>query len=138
MADRQRARKLLVDELRDAVGDEAVAGSELDLDRAIDGRPRSVRAAFESSRLLLIVLGAALLVAGVVASLALENWIFFGVAIAAHAVCTVVVVAAAFALTTEVEKPAPTTEAQLEEAGVSDPSRALNELVEQVDDQRRP
>jgi hypothetical protein len=135
MADRDHAKRLLMDELRDAVGEEAVERADVDVDRAIEGRPRSVRAAFESSRLLLIVVGAVLLVTGVIASLAFESWIFFGLAIAAHAVLTGVVVFTAFALVGEAEKPAPTTEAQLEEAGVSDPEGALNDLVEQVDEQ---
>jgi hypothetical protein len=132
MADRQHARKLLVDELRDAVGDDAVDRADLDVDRAIDRRPRSLRAAFESSRLLLVVIAAVLLVTGVVASLALENWVFFGLAIAAHALCTVVVIGMAFALIGEAEKPAPTTEAALADAGVADPEGALNDLVDQV------
>jgi hypothetical protein len=137
VADREHARDLLVNELREAVGEEAVERTDLDVDRAIDRRPRSIRGAFESSRLLLIVIGAALLVTGVIASLALENWVFFGVAIAAHALCTVVVIVAAFALVSDAEKPAPTTEAQLEAAGVSDPEGALSDLVQQTEDSRR-
>jgi Flp pilus assembly protein TadB len=137
MTDREHARDLLVNELRDAVGEDAVERADLDVDRAIERRPRSIRGAFESSRLLLIVIGAALLVAGVIASLATENWVFFGVAIAAHALCTLVVVGTAFAAVGEAEKPAPTTEAQLEAEGVRDPSGALNDLVQQVDESRR-
>ena len=39
----------------------------------------------------------------------------------------------ALAFTTESEKPAATTEAQLEDEGVSDPAGALGDLVEQVE-----
>jgi len=136
MTDSSKARNLLIDELRDAVGDEALRESDLDVDRSIDSRPRSVRAAFGSSRLLLLVIGGALLVAGVIAALATGSWIWFGVAIAAHALISVVVIATALAQTTQVEKPAPTTVTALEAEGVSDPERALNDLVAQVDEQR--
>jgi hypothetical protein len=131
-----RKRELLVDELKEAVGEEAVERADLDVDRALRRQPSKFGAAFASSRLLLLVVGATLAVVGVIASLALENWLFFAVAIAVHAVLTVVVVGSALALTTEVEKPAPTVEAALEAEGVSDPSGALNDLVEQVEGER--
>ena len=88
-----------------------------------------------SSRLLLIVVGSALLVAGVVASLATESWVWFGVALGAHALFAGLVIATALTLTTEVEKPGPTTVTALEAEGVADPEGALNDLVEQVADQ---
>jgi hypothetical protein len=131
-ANPDRRRELLVEELKEAVGEEAVERADLDVDRALERQPSKLGAAFGSARLLLIVAGAALVVVGVIASLALENWLFFAVAIAVHAVLTVVVVGSALALTTEVEKPAPTVEAALQDQGVSDPSGALNDLVEQV------
>jgi hypothetical protein len=134
-ADTGRAREILLDELRDAVGDEAVERSDLDVNRALDRRPRSLRAAFVSSRLMLIVLGGALLTVGVVASLATENWLWFGVALAAHALISTVVIAAAFSLMSQVEKPAPTTVTALEAEGVADPEHALNDLVEMVSEQ---
>jgi hypothetical protein len=134
-ADTGRAREILLVELRDAVGDEAVERSDLDVNRALDRRPRSLRAAFVSSRLMLIVLGGALLTVGVVASLATENWLWFGVALAAHALISTVVIAAAFSLMSQVEKPAPTTVTALEAEGVADPEHALNDLVEQVSEQ---
>jgi len=123
---------LLIDELKDAVGEEAVERADLDVDRALDSRPRSLRAALVSSRLLLIVIGAALVTAGVIASLATESWIWFGVALAVHALFAGVVVATALTLSTQVEKPGPTTVTALEAEGVADPEGALNDLVEQV------
>lgn len=129
-----RKRELLVDELKDAVGEEAVERADLDIDRALERQPSKLGAAYTSSRLLLIVIGAVLAVVGVIASLALDNWLFLAVAIAVHALFTVLVVGSALALTTEVEKPAPTVEAALEEEGVSDPSGALTDLVEQVEE----
>jgi membrane protein implicated in regulation of membrane protease activity len=131
-SERERSRELLVDELKDAVGEEAVDRTDLDVDRALDRQPSGLAGAIRSGRLLLIVVGAALLVVGVIASLAFDNWIFFGLAIVAHAIFTGIVVASALRLTTEVEKPSPTTEAALQDQGVNDPSGALNDLVEQV------
>lgn len=130
-----RKRELLVDELAQAVGEERVERADLDLDRALERQPSKLGAAFASSRLLLIVVGAVLAVVGVIASLALESWVFFAAAIAAHALLTVVVVGSAFSLVTKGEKPAPTVEAALEEEGVHDPSGALTDLVEQVEEQ---
>jgi hypothetical protein len=129
-----RRKELLVDELKSAVGDEAVERADLDIDRAIERQPSGIAGAVQSSRLLLLVVGAALLVTGVIASLALESWVFFALAILAHALFSIAVIASALALTTDVEKPSPTAEAALEEEGVSDPSGALNDLVEQVSD----
>ena len=130
-----RARELLIEELRAAVGDEAVERADLEIDRTLAPKPRSLRGAFVSSRLLLLVVGSALLVAGVIASLATESWVWFAVALAVHAVFAGLVIATAFRLTTQVEKPAPTTVTALEAEGVGDPEGALNDLVEQVADQ---
>jgi hypothetical protein len=127
-----RRHALLVEELKEAVGEEAVEQTDLDIDRALERRRSRIGTAFSSARLLLLVAGAALLVVGVIASLALENWILLGLAIAAHALFATVVIASALALSTEVEKPAPTVEAALEEEGVADPSGVFNDLVEQV------
>ena len=126
------ARELLIDELRDAVGDEAVERADLDVDRALSPRPRSVRSAIVSSRMLLSVVGAALLVAGLAVSLATESWVWFGVALGVHALFAAVVIGIAMTLTTQVEKPDPTTVTALEAAGVADPEGALNDLVEQT------
>ena len=129
-----RKHELLVDELKQTVGEEAVERADLDVDRALERRPSRAGAALRSSRLLLIITGAVLLVVGVIASLAFENWIFFGAAIAAHALLATVVIASALALATdEGEKPAATAEAALEEEGVSDPGAALGDLVDQVE-----
>jgi hypothetical protein len=133
---RGQARELLVDELKEAVGDEAVDRAELDVDRAIERRPEGLRGAVSSNRLLLLVIGGAVFTAGVVASLATKNWVFFGVAIVVHALVSAVVIGTALALSTQVEKPAPTTVTALEDKGVPDPEGAMNDLVEQVSEQR--
>jgi hypothetical protein len=131
-----RARKLLLDELKEAVGEDAVRDADVDVEAAVASRPRSIRAAFVSARLLLLVTGAALLTTGVIASLATESWVWFGMALAVHATLAGFVVLSAFAMSTQVEKPAPTTVTALEAEGVSDPEGALNDLVQQVADHR--
>ena len=133
-----RKRELLIDELKNTVGEDAVDRADLDVDRALAPRSSRAGAALASSRLLLVVAGTALAVVGVIASLALDNWLFFAVAIVAHAVFATVVVGTALAVTTDSEKPAPTTEAQLEAEGVSDPAGALGDLVEQVEASEGP
>jgi hypothetical protein len=124
-----RRQELLVAELKEVVGEEAAERTDLDFERARD-RPQARLGG--SPRLLLLVAGGALLVVGVIASLALENWVLLGAALGVHALLAVVVVGSALVLSTTGEKPAATTEAALEEAGVSDPSGALDDLVEQV------
>jgi Flp pilus assembly protein TadB len=132
----ERKRELLVDELKATVGEDAVEHADIDVDRALERRPSRLAQAFRSARLLLLVVGGALLVVGVIASLALESWVFFGMAIAAHALFSTVVIGSALALTQQEEKPSPTAEAALEEEGVSDPGAALDDLVEQVEGRR--
>ena len=126
-----RKEKLLVDELKDAVGEQAVERTDLDIDRALK-RSSRLGAAFASSRLLLIVFAGAFVVVAVVAAFAFESWVVLPVALALHALIAAVVIGSALVLTTEIEKPAPTTEAAVEAEGVADPSAALNDLVEQV------
>jgi Flp pilus assembly protein TadB len=132
-----RTEQLLVDELKEVVGDEAVERTDLDFERARQRPPARLGPLVASSRLLLLVAGASLLVVGVIASLALDNWLLLGVALGVHALLAAVVVGSALLLSTGTEKPAATTEAALEEAGVSDPSGALDDLVEQVNSQRQ-
>ena len=130
--DPAKARELLLDELKDAVGEDAVREADVDVDRSISRQPRSLRGAFVSSRLMILVIGGALLVVGVIVALATESWIWFGVALLVHAVLSAVVIGSAFAQTTQIEKPSPTAVTALEEQGVADPEGALNDLVEQV------
>jgi hypothetical protein len=129
-----RAKQALVDELREAVGDEAVERSDVDVDRAL--REHSGRAPAEASRsrLMFVVIGAAGVIVAAAVALALESWIVLVVLLALHAIGTAIVVRTAFKATTNVEKPAPTTQAMLEDEGVSDPEGALNDLVAQTAD----
>jgi hypothetical protein len=126
-----RAKELLIDELREATSDDAVERSDVDVDQAVAAAgaktPEMAR-----SRLMFVVFAAVGVVVAGVAALALESWVIFGVLMLLHATATAVVVTVALRATTEGEKPAPTTVAQLEHEGVADPEAALNELVDQT------
>lgn len=70
-----------------------------------------------SPRLLVIFTGATLLVAGLVAALATDNWIFLPVAMGVHVLATVLVMFAIWPRLKDADKPDPVTEARLEEEG---------------------
>ena len=65
-------------------------------------------------------------------ALALQSWVVFAVILVIHAIGTTIVVTTTLRTTRNVEKPAPTTVAMLEDEGVSDPEGALNRLVDQA------
>ena len=111
-----RERELLVDELRQAVGDEPV-----------DRQPSRLGATLRASRPMLLLIGAALLIVGAVVSLTLGNWIFLGVAVLFYALVSTVVVGTAVAISAEQDRPEPTT----------DPRWGLSELAEQVGERSR-
>ncbi len=129
-----RAKHALVDELREAVGDEAVDRADLDVDRAIHDHNRHTTPETSRSRLMFVVIGAAGVLVAAIVALALESWIVLVVLLALHAIGTMIVVRTAFKATADVEKPAPTTQAMLEDEGVADPEGALNDLVAQTAD----
>lgn len=126
------AKETLVDELREAVGDDAVNRADLDVEGAIHDTGRAKTPETGRSRLLLVVVGVAGVVVAAIIALALQSWIVFAALLALHAIGTTIVVATALRTTTNVEKPSPTTVAMLESEGVSDPEGALNRLVDQA------
>jgi hypothetical protein len=130
-----RAKEALVDELRDAVGDEAVDRADLDLERAVGERPGRSEADAERARLMLAVTGAAGVAVAVAIALALQSWWLLIPLLALHAVVTTIVVRTVLSATKDVEKPAATTQAMLEAEGISDPEGALNDLVAQTAEQ---
>lgn len=100
------------------------------LDAALEaGRPRPVAAALDQSRTLIAITFLVALVAGAVIALVSGVWWMIFVALALHAVGTIVVVATTLSLTSQVESPDPRTAAALEEQGVTNPDAALNEAV---------
>ena len=68
-----------------------------------------------SPRLLVIFTAATAVVAGLIAALATDNWIFLPLAVAIHAVGTVAVLFAIGQRLEDRDKPDPVTEARLEE-----------------------
>jgi membrane protein implicated in regulation of membrane protease activity len=82
---------------------------------------------FAENKLLIAVTLAGAVVVGVILSLALGSWIFVVLAVLVHALATSVVVAMTMRMTGEQDKPDPRTVARLEEEGVADPERELNE-----------
>jgi hypothetical protein len=135
-----RAKEILTEEAREAGGDQAArkASERLESGEAV-GQPESpLRAAFASNRLFLVTgLGLALAVGGV-AALALGAWWALLVAVLIHGAVSAVVIGMAMQMTTDVEKPAPEAEAELEEEGVADPEAALTELLEdETEDQQK-
>lgn len=132
------AKETLVDELRDAVGDDAVDRADLDVEGAIHNSDRATTPETGRSRLLLVVVGVAGIIVAAIIALALQSWIVFAVLLALHAIGTTIVVTTALRTTTNVEKPSPTTVAMLENEGVADPEGALNRLVDQTTSRASP
>lgn len=127
-----KAKEALVDELRDAVGDEAVERADLDVDSAVRDTSEGTTPEASRSKLLFVVIGMAGVVVALIIALVLESWWLLIPLLAVHAVGTAIVVRTSFKTTTNVEKPAPTTQALLEDEGVDDPEAALNNLVDQT------
>src|SRR5918994_3761042 len=126
------AKERLVDELRDAVGDEAVERADIDVDDAVAESGRGKTPETSRSRLMFVVFAAAGVLVAAVVALVLESWIVLIVLLMLHAIATAIVVTTTLRTTGNMEKPAPTTVAMLEDEGVDDPEGALNRLVDQV------
>lgn len=133
------ARDMLRGELREVVGTEAAERAERRgaLDEAIEGRPKTIEGVLSESReLIAISFFVAIVVGAVIALISGAWWIIF-VALALHAIGTVVVVGTALTLATRGESPDPRTAAALEARGVSDPDAALDHAVEVATDGRQ-
>ena len=136
------ANRLLTRELREAVGSDRTAvpaDRADDLGRVAGSEQPTVVGMLGANRMLLAITFAVLVVVGVIVALATDSWWAVVAACAIHAVGTLIVVTVALRLSTEVEHMAPEAAARLEEEGVADPDRALNDLVEQYapDDEAR-
>jgi hypothetical protein len=127
-----RVREALENELRETVGDEAVERADLDIDRAVGQRQPRVKAEANRSRLIIAVVAAVGIAVIVAIAAALQSWWILIPLLTLHAIGTFVVVRTTFRASTSVEKPAPTTQAMLEDEGVADPEGALNDLVDQA------
>jgi hypothetical protein len=138
--------RLLEQELREAVGEEAAARAMEHADdvraahdartrtpldaRGDVGAPRGTLTSWVTANgPLLAVSFAAVVVIGVILSLATGSWWAFVAALAVHAAGTLIVATAALRLTTETEHVSPALAARLEAEGVQDPDRAFTELT---------
>jgi hypothetical protein len=121
-------------EMREEV--EAAVGHPVDqeaVDRTLAGESHSNAGTFISeNKLLLGVTLAGAVVVGVILSLALDSVIFLVLAVLVHWLATTAVMVVTMRMTTEFDKPDPRAVARLEEEGVADPERALNDAVRNV------
>jgi hypothetical protein len=125
------ANRLLTQELREALGrDRAPAGPVRRVPRG------GIGDVLGPHRSQVAISFGALLVVGIILALVTGSWWAVVAACVAHAIGTLVVVAVALQLGTQVEQMEPETAARLQEEGVADPDRALAQLVEHYADGR--
>jgi hypothetical protein len=129
----REAKEILTEEVRDAAGDEAAdrAAARLGRDDVGSGGPPTLGAFLASNRLVLIGTLALAVMIGVIAALALENWWVLALPLVVHMIFSGLIATLAIRVSTQVEKPDPVAVGRLEEAGVADPEKTLNDLVEQ-------
>jgi hypothetical protein len=127
------ANRLLTDELREVVGsDEVEVPAGTPAHHETDhGGGTTFPGTLAANRVLILVSLAALIVVGVIVSLATGSWWALVAAAAVHAIGTLLIAAFAIHMTTRVEHVDPTTAARLEAEGVTDPDRVLSELTEE-------
>ncbi len=134
MATSDEAKRILTEEVREAAGDDAAERAADRLERGEVGShgPPTIGAYLASNRLVLIGTLALAAMVGVIAALALENWWVLALPVLVHAIFSGVIASLAIRVTTQVEKPDPVAAGRLEEAGVTDPEKALNDLIEET------
>jgi membrane protein implicated in regulation of membrane protease activity len=128
------ANRLLTRELQEAIGADHVRlpPEQARAAGSVSGAGhRTLVSELIANRLLVIITFTALIIVGVVVSLATGSWWAVVVAAGFHALGTIIVGSATLRISTEVEHLAPSTAARLVEEGVADPDRALGDLVEQ-------
>jgi hypothetical protein len=126
------ANRLLTEEVREVVGRDEVEVPRDTPRRAEEPHATHspLMATLVSNRPLIIVTLLAALVVGGIVSIATGWYVAILLAVALHALATLLVAAGAIQLTTQVEHVAPETAARLEQEGVADPDRVLGQLVE--------
>jgi hypothetical protein len=128
-----RANELLTREVQAAVGaDEVVVPKDLPHRESEAHAKRSTLGATLSSNLplVLVTFVAALVIGAIIALVTDQYWVVV-LALAVHAIGTLVVAGGAIALTTQTEHMAPAVAARLEEEGVGNPDAVLTDLVEE-------
>ncbi len=136
--ERLRARsdednEILMEELRDVVGDDALADPESPLDLP-ERRPVPAWApALRGSRLLVLVIAAAAVVIAAFLTVITGSWWFLAGTLVVHGLGTVAVIFVVMRMLGQVETLDPTTVTKLEARGVEDPEAELNELIKRVE-----
>ena len=125
------ANRALTDELREVVGRETV---EVPADRARHERGRhgerpGLLVGLIANRLAIGITFLAALVVGAIVALATGSWWFLLLALAVHALATLLVVALVLRMTTQTEHLSPGAAARLEDEGVGDPDALFSDLV---------
>jgi hypothetical protein len=126
------ANRLLTEEVQAVVGAEEVVVPKGTPDRSQEPHGRRspwVANLVANRQLIIVTLAMALVVGGIIGLTTGAYWAVV-VALALHAVGTLIVTTGAIQLTTQTEHVGPEVAARLEEEGVSDPDRVLTELVE--------
>ncbi len=96
---------------------------------AVDQHGSTFMSLVKANRLLITVTFALMVVVGVAASLALGSWWPVLVATLAHGTMATIVVTVGLRMTSQVEKPDPSTVARLEDAGLADPEGQMNQAI---------
>jgi hypothetical protein len=128
----EEANRLVAEELEEATGEpiERTRPSQ-----APPGRPASsLLTILANSRMLVAITSCAAVVFGVVLSLMVGSWWFVALAIAADVLGLLVVTRVVMGTLAQVERPRPETAAALEDEGVADPERLLNDRLAALDD----
>jgi hypothetical protein len=125
------ANRILTEELRQVVGSETV---DVPVGRRhVEREPHAVRSGpvvdLIGNRLALGMTFLTAVVVGVIVSLATGSWWFLLLALAAHGLATLVVVAGVLQMTSQTEHLSPGAVARLEAEGVGDPDAVFTELV---------
>jgi hypothetical protein len=127
------ANRVLTEELREVVGGETVEvpADRPHADRERHGARPGLLVGLRANRLVLGITFLAALVVGAVVSLATGSWWFLLLALAVHALTTLVVVGLILSMTTQTEHLSPSAAARLEDEGVGDPDAVFSDLVEE-------
>jgi Na+-transporting methylmalonyl-CoA/oxaloacetate decarboxylase gamma subunit len=128
-----RANEILTDEVRESLGTDEV---EVPADRAdslgredLAASGATVSSKLMRSRMVIGMIGAALLIVGLITTLATGSWVFLVITFLAFAVALGVVTMGAIESTTNVEQPSPERVEELEAEGVDDPEEVLNTAI---------
>jgi hypothetical protein len=124
------ANRVVAEELEEATGEliERTAPAE-----HTPGRPVSpYYAALAQSRMAVVMALAAAIVFGFIVALASGSWWVLAIAVVVDLLGTLVVAAVIVRTTSMVERPRPETVAKLEDEGVPDPERLINERLDEL------